>query len=231
MTDGSVTDGGGPTAAVFDLDRTLTRRGTWLPFLVFAARRTAPWRLAALPAVFALMAAYKAGLLTRGRLKERMHALLLGPSTPEPAVRTLADAFAEAVVRRGLRPEVRTRLEAERAAGRRLVLATAAHRFYAEPLARRLGVDEVVATEAVWREGRLTPRLAGPNLRGAAKRDALLRQLAAAPAADGFRFFSDDASDLPTFDAAAERVAVHPGARLRRIARERGWPVLDGGAP
>ncbi len=222
-------DAPGPRVSVYDLDRTLTRRGTWLPFLVFAARRLAPWRLLRLPEVILAMAAYRLGLLDRGRLKETMQARLLGPRVAGARIAPVADAFAEAVVRRGCRPEVVARLRADREDGRTVVIATAALRLYAEPIARRLGVEHLVATASVSRDGDLLARLDGPNRYGAAKLEALEAWLAARPdlAANGYRLHSDDAADLPAFDRSAECVAVHPTRRLRMLALGRGWEVLD----
>ena len=218
----------GPQVSVYDLDRTLTRRGTWLPFLLFAARRLAPWRLLRLPEVLVAMAAYRLGLLDRGRLKEVMQARLLGPRVAGARITPVAEAFAEAVVRRGCRPEIVARLHADRERGRTVVIATAALRLYAEPIARRLGVAYLIATGSVWRDGELLSRLDGPNLYGSAKLDALEAWSAERPAltAAGFRFHSDDLADLPTFERAVERVVVDPDGRLRRLARDQGWEVL-----
>ena len=55
--------------AIYDLDNTLTRRATFTPFLIFAARRIAPWRLALLPVWVAMMIGYRAGLYDRTTLK------------------------------------------------------------------------------------------------------------------------------------------------------------------
>jgi len=44
--------------AIYDMDRTITRRATYTPFLVHAASRLAPWRLALLPLVLLAMLAY-----------------------------------------------------------------------------------------------------------------------------------------------------------------------------
>ena len=41
------------------------------------------------------------------------------------------------------------------------------------------------------------------------------------------RFYSDHVSDVPSFDWADEPVAVNPHAALRRVAAERGWPIVD----
>ena len=39
--------------------------------------------------------------------------------------------------------------------------------------------------------------------------------------------YSDSHTDLPFLEAVGIPVAVNPDRELRRIARERGWPVLE----
>ena len=39
--------------------------------------------------------------------------------------------------------------------------------------------------------------------------------------------YSDSRTDLPFLDAVGHPVAVNPDRELRRIARDRGWPVLE----
>ena len=50
-----------------------------------------------------------------------------------------------------------------------------------------------------------------------------------ARAATHIRFYSDHASDRPTFDWVDEPVAVNPHAKLRRLASDRGWRIVDWG--
>ena len=64
--------------AVYDMDRTVTRRPTYTPFLLHCALRRARWRLAFLPVVALSMLAYVTRLIDRARLKEINHHLLLG---------------------------------------------------------------------------------------------------------------------------------------------------------
>ena len=40
--------------AIYDMDRTVTRRATYTPFLIHCALRRAPWRLLLLPFVLAV---------------------------------------------------------------------------------------------------------------------------------------------------------------------------------
>lgn len=219
-----------PPLSVFDLDRTLTIHGTWSPFLLFAARRRAPWRLAFAPLVVGLMAAYKARLLTRKGLKQAMQRLMLGSAVDLDIMTGLAGAYAEQSLARNIHAEAIASIAAERAAGRRIVIASAAHLFYLEAIAGRLGVADVVGTASMWRGRALTPRIAGENCYGAAKQRMIEHWLAGQKidrADVHIRFFSDDLSDLPTFEWADEAVAVNPSPRLLRLALRRGWTVYD----
>lgn len=220
----------GACVSVFDLDRTLTRRGTYLRFLVFAAARLRPWRLATLPLVACCMGAYKLGAFGRTRLKELMQRLLLGRSLEGAPARRIAEEFAAGLLARGLHPQARLRLDAERARGRRLVIATAAPELYARPLARLLGVEHVVATRSVWDGDRLLSRIDGLNCYGEEKLVRFERFLAAAGfagAAVRVGVVSDDISDRPMFERCDEVVVVNPKRELRRLAGEKGWPVVD----
>ncbi|QNE32208.1 HAD-IB family phosphatase [Sphingomonas sp. NBWT7] len=217
--------------AIYDLDRTITALPTWTPFLLFAAWRSARWRLALLPAVSVAALLRALGAIDRDRLKEAMHRLLLGSSLSPRDAEALADAFAAWLIPRHVRPGALAQLAADRAEGQRIVIATAAHRFYAAAIARRLGVSDLVATEARRDDsGNIQPWLAGPNCYGPAKQ----AMLAAWLDRNGFerqtthiRFYSDHVIDAATFDWIDEAVAVNPHPALRTLAHARGWQISD----
>ena len=82
----------------------------------------------------------------------------------------------------------------------------------------------------MWRGRDLTPRIAGADCYGADKRRMLEQWLAGQEidrADVHIRFFSDDLSDLPTFEWADEAVAVNPSRSLLKLALRRGWTVYD----
>ena len=56
-----------------------------------------------------------------------------------------------------------------------------------------------------------------------------MRELAAREEVDlaASTAYSDSAADLPFLEVVGRPVAVNPDRRLRRVARERGWPVLE----
>ncbi|HUE79789.1 MAG TPA: HAD-IB family phosphatase [Sphingomicrobium sp.] len=219
--------------AIYDLDRTVTRRATYTPFLVHCALRRAPWRLLLLPVVALSLLAYLARLIDRGTLKEINHRLLLGGSIHPKDLKPLVDSFADATVAWNIRPGSRLAIERDRKEGRRLVLATASYRLYADAIAERLGFADVIGTGSViGLDERVRSRIEGENAYGEAK----LRMIAAWVEKSDLlgkhghvRFYSDHASDAPTFEWADEPVAVNPHGPLERLAKTCGWAIEDWG--
>ncbi|MEN9931743.1 MAG: hypothetical protein RIS17_316 [Pseudomonadota bacterium] len=223
-----------PEVAVYDLDRTLTDGGSWLPFLTFWLRHEAPWRAILLPLVALGGLAFGLKLIPRGAIKAWAHRWLIGRRVSEARLTAAAARFADGFVIRHALPAAAEALARDAAAGRRLVIASASHSYYVHAIAARMGIADVVATEAVRRDGRVYSDLAGPNCYGAAKRAALEAWLAREGLDDAVvHFTSDHHSDLPCFELAVERggtvTCANADAALVTIAVERGWPVVQWG--
>lgn len=216
--------------SVFDLDRTLSILPTYTPFLFFAARTRAPWRLLLVPLLLPVALLYALRLVPRRTMKQAMHWIALGGALPERDAARVADRFARHLVERGLYAEGLALIEAERQAGRRVILATAAPHFYTAALARRLGIADVIASASSWQDGCLVPAIDGANCYGADKRqrlEAFMVQAGIVRETAHIRFWSDHVSDLPVFELCDEPCAVNPSPKLRAIAAARGWPILD----
>jgi HAD superfamily hydrolase (TIGR01490 family) len=219
--------------AIYDMDRTVTRGPTYTPFLLHCALRRAPWRLIFLPLVIGSMLAYVLRLIDRGKLKEINHSLLLGGKIHPKDLGPLVESFADRQVATNIRPGGLKAIARDKAEGRRLVLATASYRLYADAIAKRLGFDDVIGTGSViGLDERVHAKIAGENAYGPAK----LRMIADWVEKSGLkgrhghvRFYSDHVSDQPAFEWADEPVAVNPHGKLRRLAEQRGWAIEDWG--
>ena len=217
--------------AIYDMDKTITRSPTWTPFLLYAAWRTAPWRLALLPVAGIAAIGYAVGLLDRGALKEATQRLMIGAAVAPASLADPVAEFAGRIVDRGCHGDALARIAADRAAGYRLVMATASFGFYTDAIARALGIDTVIATRSASDAGgRILARIDGENCYGAAK----LRRIEAWLAGEGVvragadvRFYSDHVSDAPVLGWADAAFAVNPHPPLRRLALARGWTILD----
>ncbi|RYG97224.1 MAG: HAD-IB family hydrolase [Alphaproteobacteria bacterium] len=216
--------------AIYDMDRTITRTGTFTPFMIHAALRLAPWRLIFVPFAALVMLAYAARLIERKRVKELNQAMLIGRIRRD-ALAPIADSFAEKMVRFNTYAGALDSLAANRAAGRRLVLATASSRLWVEPIAARLGMDDVIATTSIkGLDDYVSHKVDGENCYGPAK----LRMIQAWMGLEQLDrdqcrilFYSDHVSDVPVLEWADEAIAANPHAGLRQVAKQRGWTIVD----
>jgi len=219
--------------AIYDMDRTVTRHATYTPFLLHCALHRAPWRLLFLPLVALSMLAYVARLIDRAKLKEINHRLLLGSNIHPRDLQPLVESFADKQVATNIRPGALEAIARDKAEGRRLVLATASYRLYADAIANRLGFDDVIGTGSViGLDDRVHAKILGENCYGPAK----LRMIADWVEKSGLkgahghvRFYSDHVSDRPAFEWSDEPIAVNPHGKLRRLAEQRGWRIEDWG--
>lgn len=218
------------TLHLFDLDRTITRLPTYTPFLIHAVLRLAPWRLLLIPALIPYFIGYGLKQIDRKALKQAMHRLMLGRRVNAARLDGVATSFAQKTVEDNSYAEAKRIIDAAKGAGERVVIATASHRFYVEPIAAALGINYVIATGSVWDADQLTPEISGENCYGAAKLRMVENWFAYTDLDRGsfhIRFYSDHVSDLPTFDWADEAIAVNASPKLRALAQARKWAILD----
>jgi len=214
--------------AVFDLDRTITRSGTYTPFLMHCTRDR-PLRYLRVPLAIGAMGAYVAKRTSRKALKARMLALFVAGASRDQ-IKAWSEAFVERWLTVQVRPGAVEAIERHREAGDRIVMATASFDFYAKEFSRRLGIHETIATGSVWdRSERLCADVDGENCYGPAKVEAVDSYLARLPSRPKVIFYSDHHSDFELLKMADEGIAVNPNAKLHKLALEHGIQIADWG--
>jgi HAD superfamily hydrolase (TIGR01490 family) len=113
-------------------------------------------------------------------------------------------------------------------AGQQVWLITATPYELAATIARRLGLTGALGTVAESVDGVFTGRLVGEILHGSGKAHAV-RSLAIREGLNLKRCtaYSDSYNDVPMLSLVGTAVAINPDARLRALARERGWEIRD----
>jgi HAD superfamily hydrolase (TIGR01490 family) len=123
--------------------------------------------------------------------------------------------------------EAATLIEEHHAAGRAVVIVSSSGEEIVAPVGEMLGADHVVATRMVERDGHYTGDVEfyafGP-FKAKAMRDLAARH--DWDLADSYAY-SDSHTDVPMLEAVGHPYAVNPDRNLKRVAIERGWPVLD----
>jgi phosphatidylglycerophosphatase C len=140
--------------------------------------------------------------------------------------------FVHDLLATGVKPRARAAIDRHRAAGHRLLLATASPDLWVEPIGRALGFDAVLCTRLAWERDRFAGRLDGVNLLHEEKRRAVLAWMAAhAEGAAPHTGYTDHHHDLPMLLLAERPVAVDPTPQLAAQARAINIPIEDWKAP
>jgi phosphatidylglycerophosphatase C len=196
--------------AVFDLDGTITRRDTLLPFLAgYLWRR--PWRLARLSLLLPALWRY-ALRRDRGAIKGALiHAALGGLTRSQ--VQHWAERFVPRLLAHGLYAEALEAIRTHRLQGDRLLLMSASTDLYVPLIAQALGIPEVRCTRVRWRaDARLDGRLAGANCYGEEKRRCLQALIERDPPARIYAY-GNSGSDLAHMQLAQCAYLVNGPAR------------------
>ena len=106
-----------------------------------------------------------------------------------------------------------------------MVLISASTQFAVQPVAEHLHLD-FLCTQLIDRDDELTGEVVDPPCYGAGK-VVWAQRYADEQGADlrDAYLYTDSHSDQPLLDAVGHPIAVNPDARLKRLARKRGWPI------
>lgn len=149
---------------------------------------------------------------------------------PQAAAQAHAQ-FMREVVQPAIRPEALALLRQHQDAGDTVVIITATNEFVTAPIAQALGVDELLAVQLErGADGWFTGAIAGvPSMR--AGKVTRMEQWLAERGLDwsgvDSTFYSDSHNDVPLLEKVNQPVATNPDDRLRALAVQRGWRILD----
>lgn len=151
---------------------------------------------------------------------------LLAGYRPEELRELVAEAM-EPVLRPLVYAEPLRLVEHHRERGERVFIVSATLQEIVDAIADELGFDGALGTICEVQDGCYTGR-ASRALHAEAKA-ACLREVARSEGLElsACTAYSDSHTDLPFLEAVGHPVAVNPDRRLRRVAADRGWSVLE----
>ena len=215
--------------AVFDLDGTITRHDTLVPYALGFVRRKRPARLAALVRVLPAVLGHAIGRVDRGALKAAFIRATLGGCSREELGRWTA-TFVARLVAGGIFPQALAAIAAHACAGDHLVLLSASTDLYVPAIAQALGFQEVICTGVRWDGERLDGSLATPNRRGEEKARCITALRARFPGVSSVAY-GNAASDIAHLRLVDRGVLVNGSAAARREAARAGITCTDWRSP
>lgn len=216
---------GSGIGAFFDLDGTLVSGFTATAHAGDRIRRRQA-RAGEVLGVIEAAVRYRLGRMQFERLLVRAAGYLRGES-----IRELDEVgerlFAEHITSR-VYPQMQEVVQAHQRHGHAVVLSSSALTIHAEPVARYLGIGQVLCNRfEVDERGVLTGDIIKPVVWGAAKAAAVQR-FCVANGVDLTKsfFYADGDEDAALMSLVGQPRPVNPRPGLAALATERGWPVL-----
>ena len=216
------------SAAFYDVDGTLIKINIVHAFAYYASRHASLAQSAksTLKTAVSIPLFWAADKLSRKYFNEIFYRSYAGQG--EDRLVVLAEELFEDVIKPNIYPRAKDLIEESRRAGCRQVLLSGALDFTMKPLARYLGVDDLIANRLEFVDNYATGKLKKPFVAGATKAD-IMRSYAKEHGIDLAESwaYSDSFSDYAMLAVVGHPTACNPDIRLRSMARSYDWPVLD----
>ncbi|WP_089705339.1 HAD family hydrolase [Vreelandella arcis] len=212
--------------AIFDLDNTLLSTDSDHAWGEFLLEQGAVDPIAYREANERFMADYQAGNLDMAAFLE-VALKPLADNTPEQLA-AWHQQFMASKIEPHILPKAEELLARHRTKGDTLLIITATNRFITQPIAKRLGVDHLIAVEPERIDGHYTGRALGVPSYREGKVTRLKQWLEEQEQSmDEAWFYSDSHNDLPLLEQVDHPVAVDPDDTLRNVAEERQWRIMS----
>ena len=215
-----------PTAAFFDLDKTIIAKSSTLAFSREFQAGGLITRRAMLRSAYAQFVFFVGGADHDQMEKMRQFMSQLCAGWDVATVREIVTDTLLNIVDPLVYDEAVTLIEEHRLAGRDIVIVSASGAEVVEPIGQLLGADRVIATRMEIVDGKYTG-----NIDYYAYAEEKARAITELAETNGYDLsacyaYSDSITDVHMLEAVGHPHAVNPDKELRKIASSRGWPVL-----
>jgi len=219
------------SAAFFDLDKTILAKSSSLAFARPFYKGGLIGRADVLKSAYAQFTYLSSGADhdQMEAMRHYMSELVKGWDVDQ--VRRIVSETLDEIVDPAVYEEAVELIEEHKDAGRDVIIISSSGTEVVEPIGERLGVDRAIGTQVEVVDGRYTGEVLFYAY-GEGKADAM-RALAVENGYDLAECYAytDSMTDLPMLEVVGHPVCVNPDGALRRVAVERGWPVVDFARP
>lgn len=208
---------------IFDLDGTLTKRDTYIPFLVLCLREFGLRRLSVMVLPFYILL-YTFSIISNHQLKEIfLDKILSGISLGQ--LEPVSEKFVLNIINRGLNEPIIKILNEHFEQGDKVIMVSASFDFYVMKIAKRIGIDQVVCTKAEVNDGIITGRILGKNCHGQEKVRRLENLLSQSDLSSSV-LYTDHYSDYPLLRKVKKGILVNPRLKTRLALKKYNFTIM-----
>jgi phosphatidylglycerophosphatase C len=211
--------------SIFDLDGTLTKSDTYLPYLIgFLKRNPKRWLKASILPFAVVMFYLK--IHDNQWLKTIFLKVILGGETKDNIL-AWNKIFLDKLFTEGLREDIVTILKKKQNAGDIILLSTASLDIYVPDIQNWFSINHLICTNTLWQDDCLTGELDGNNCYGLEKLARVKSYMRKHNISGEISVYSDHASDWPIMNYADKAYAVYPTKRMRIIALDNNIEIIE----
>ena len=211
-------------AAIFDIDKTLVKGNAGQKYVMHLFRRGMIGPINAIRINYSIFK-YLINSSNYDDAMKKAYSVTKGWDAEK--IRKIIERYYHKKIHKLIYPEMRRIIEEHRKKGRIIIFITNSWDAMAQNTADELKADILIATKVEIRDGKYTGKVIQPCfgeykkeylLKTAAEKDIDLKKSYA---------YSDHVSDIPMLKAVGHATAVNPDKNLLKVAKIRGWEILN----
>jgi putative phosphoserine phosphatase / 1-acylglycerol-3-phosphate O-acyltransferase len=212
-------------AAFFDMDHTITWENSGLSFIRYTRKQGLVTTSHLVKSIFKIIL-YRLSLLNIDRWYEKNMEFLAGSRLDD--LESFCTGWFGETLQKAIYREAVDLIEGHRREGLRVAIISNSPSFFVTPMARTLGIADVITTQVEIRDGLLTGRLIKPLCYGEGKKYYAL-EWAKEHGIDlgASYFYTDSFFDIALMKVVGHPVATNPDMKLRKAAIECTWPIRE----
>jgi len=214
----------GNTAALFDMDHTITWKNSGLTSVQFARRHGMVPTLFLLKGILKI-ALYRFSLMNIESWYERNMEMLTGLTLDD--MDRFSEQWFQEMVRGVIYREAVDLIRSHKEKGHKIAIISNAPEFFVKPLATTLGIDDIICTRVEIKGSVLTGKLIKPLCYGEGKRGYAVMWARENNVDLGKSYFyTDSFYDIELMKFIGFPIAVNPDRKMKKAALQNSWPVL-----
>ena len=210
---------------IFDLDKTITKIDTYLPFLLLVLV-IRPYRFIFTISLPVYVILYYLKKISDTDLKLKFLKSIVS-GMKKNKMEYVVEKYVKICKLFLFREKAIKIIRQHRVKGDILILASASFDFYVVPIANFLKFDYVFSSKSCWsKTGKLIPEIEGPNLKGEFKLDAIKVILGEKYNALNTITYTDHISDLPLLKYVNQAYVINPNNKMENFAKDNGFESI-----